>query len=297
VKRPGRGGPADFATRLARAEALIASGGGESVEPLRLLAAVLRYQAAEAEAAVVAAGNSAGPVAAGWEERLAAGRFPLLDLDAAVAGLAVGIAPALAALDRDRPGGVLPEPLAVAARALAGAPPSQRVSVVESWLDDPAAADPRLAFWVRVAAGPVLETARAAIDTPSREDWAGAACPACGGPPQASVIAEESGEFMGGSPRSLVCGRCAGWWTFARATCPWCAEDDPRRLAGFVPDGRRVVRVDACETCRGYVKTFDLRALGGVEVVPLVDDVATLTLDVWAHDHGFHRPLVSFAGV
>ncbi|HLF41345.1 MAG TPA: formate dehydrogenase accessory protein FdhE, partial [Acidimicrobiia bacterium] len=141
------------------------------------------------------------------------------------------------------------------------------------------------------------EPARAAVPTPSRDDWTGRACPACGGLAQASVIAEESGEFMGGSPRSLVCGRCAGWWTFPRATCSWCGEDDPRKLSPFVPDGRRGVRIDACDTCRSYVKTFDLREAGGAAVVPLVDDVATVSLDVWAHEQGLSRALVSLAGV
>ena len=115
--------------------------------------------------------------------------------------------------------------------------------------------------------------------------------------PQVSVIAEESGEFMGGSPRSLVCGRCAGWWTFPRAICAWCGEADPascrlrpRRTPGSA-------RIDGCETCASYLKTFDLRAPGGADVIPLVDDVATVSLDLWAHDQGLARPLVSFAGV
>jgi FdhE protein len=57
------------------------------------------------------------------------------------------------------------------------------------------------------------------------------------------------------------------------------------------------VRIDACDTCRAYVKTFDLRESGGKDVVPLVDDVATLTLDVWAHEQGLRRSGVSLAGV
>jgi FdhE protein len=57
------------------------------------------------------------------------------------------------------------------------------------------------------------------------------------------------------------------------------------------------VRIDACDTCRAYVKTFDLRERGGKDVVPLVDDVATLTLDVWAHEQGLQRSGVSLAGV
>src|SRR5258705_809288 len=108
----------------------------------------------------------------------------------------------------------------------------------EGWRDGRAGPEPVLGFWARVAGGPILEGARAAIATPSRDEWTGAACPACGGPAQASVIAEESGEFMGGSPRSLVCGRCAGWWTFPRSMCTWCGEGDPRRLPSYVPDER-----------------------------------------------------------
>jgi formate dehydrogenase formation protein len=239
--------------------------------------------------AVVAA---AGAMAAGAELRLAAGRFPLLDLPAAVTPIAAEIPLAVAGLPTE-----LPEPLVAAGMALTEAGAAGREGLVEAWLEDPAGPEPVLGFWVRVAGGPVLEGGRAAIATPSRDEWTGAACPGCGGPAQVSVIAEESGEFMGGSPRSLVCGRCAGWWTFPRAICTWCGESDPRRLPSFVPDERRAVRIDGCETCSSYVKTFDLREPGGIELVPLVDDVATVSLDLWANDQGLTRHLVSFAGV
>jgi formate dehydrogenase maturation protein FdhE len=292
-RRPGRGAPGDFEARLARAEDLLAGPGGVAEGPLRLLAAVVRHQQASASSPEAVA--AAARLSEGAAERLAAGRFPLLDLDAAVAPLADGIVTAVAVLAE--PGGVAPEPLAAAGRPLGAAPALERMGLVEDWLEDPAAPDPRAAFWVQVAAGSVLEPARAAIATPSREEWTGRACPACGGLPQVSVIAEESGEFMGGSPRSLVCGRCAGWWTFPRATCAWCGQDDPRRLASYIPDGNRSVRIDSCEVCSVYVKTFDLRQAGAQEIVPLVDDVATVALDIWAYEQGLRRPLVSLAGV
>jgi FdhE protein len=190
---------------------------------------------------------------------------------------------------------VIPAPLADAAGHLHDLPPDDRVTLVEAWLDDPALVDPRLGFWVQVAAGPLLERAAAPREPPS--DWQGSACPVCGGRPQASVIAEESGEFMAGSPRSLVCGRCATWWAFRRATCVVCHQEDPRQLDGFLEDERRWVRVDTCSSCRSYVKTFDLRQTGARDVVPLVDDVATLALDVWAQQRGYARPSPSLAGV
>ena len=295
-----RGGPGDFEYRLARAEKLLAAprGGGGAAGPLALLASVLRFQTGRAAVPAVVA--AAGAAAAGAELRLAAGRFPLLDLAATVAPIAAEIPLAVAALTE---GGVeLPEPLtaagrALAGRALAGGASPEREALVEAWLDDVAGPEAVLGFWVRVAAAPILEAARVPVVTPARDDWTGSACPACGGLPQASVIAEESGEFMGGSPRSLVCGRCAGMWSFPRAICTWCGEADPRRLPSFVPEERKAVRIDGCETCGNYVKTFDLREAGGPDLVPLVDDVATVSLDLWAHDQGLARPLVSFAGV
>jgi FdhE protein len=57
-----------------------------------------------------------------------------------------------------------------------------------------------------------------------------------------------------------------------------------------------VVRVDCCETCHGYVKTFDLRQAAARDVVPIVDDVATLSLDLWVQARGFQRASFSFAG-
>jgi hypothetical protein len=294
-----RGGPGDFDGRLARAEQLLAApgGGGGAAGPLKLLAAVLRFQSARAAASAVVA--AAGAAAAGAELRLAAGRFPLLDLAAVVEPIAAELPLPVSHLAGGGagPGIELPEPLAAAGRALAVGSAEEREALAEAWLEDVAAPEAVLSFWVRVAGAPILEVARAQVATPDREAWAGSACPACGGLAQASVIAEESGEFMGGSPRSLVCGRCAGQWTFARALCTWCSEADPRRLPSFVRDERRAVRIDGCETCGSYVKTFDLREPGGVELVPLVDDVATVALDLWAQDQGLVRPLVSFAGV
>src|SRR2546429_7113915 len=48
---------------------------------------------------------------------------------------------------------------------------TERGGLVEAWLEDPGGPEPVLGFWVRVAAGPILEAARAAIATPSRDDW------------------------------------------------------------------------------------------------------------------------------
>ena len=142
-------------------------------------------------------------------------------------------------------------------------------------------------FW-SVAEAPIVERAAAQATVPTKELWHEARCPICGGLPKLSVIAEESGEFMRGAARYLICGRCATAWGFARATCPNCREHHPQRLGVFTNERWPWARVDSCETCKTYIKTFDLRLPGSREVAPLVDDVATLTLDLWAIDHGLH---------
>jgi formate dehydrogenase accessory protein FdhE len=279
VRRGPRGGPGALGARLARAEQLLDDGRpGAAGAPLEVVVAVLRHQQARAGVAPAAPARSD------------AGRFPLLDLERAAPSIVSELAPAVAALR-----GAVPPTLAEAGDHLQALAPSEAAAVVETWFDDVALVEPRLAFWVQVAAGPVLESGADRVAVP--DEWTGAACPVCGGQPQASVIAEESGEFMAGSPRSLVCGRCATWWPYARITCALCGEEDSRLIESFLVEGRRSVRVDTCATCRGYVKTFDLRQPGAVDIVPLVDDVATLTLDVWAQQRGLRRSASSLAGV
>jgi FdhE protein len=217
-------------------------------------------------------------------------RLPLLDLDATAPVIVDEVGSAVDALQA-----VVPAPLSEAGSNLRTLEPSQFAAVVDTWIDDVTLVDPRLGFWLGVAAGPVIEQGARAVVAP--DGWKGSACAVCGGLPQASVIAEESGEFMAGSPRSLVCGRCASWWSFPRATCVACGEEDPRSMESFLVEEQRWVRVDSCGTCRGYIKTFDLRERGAVEVIPLVDDVVSLTLDVWAQQRGFSRPASSLAGV
>jgi FdhE protein len=277
VRRSGRGGPGDYAARMARADHLLQSASGVAHDPLRLMGVVLAYQATQFD-------EPRAPALA------ARGYGPLLDASRAAEEIVAGLPPAITAI---RP--ATTAPLGDAADTLSRLAPSELAACVETWLDDDALVEARLGFWLHAAAGPVLERAALAAAVP--EDWSGAACPVCGGPAHVSVIAEESGEFMAGSPRSLVCGRCATAWRFSRAKCAVCGEDDSSALSSYCAEGRRATRVDTCSTCRAYIKTFDLRQDGARGIVPLVDDVATLTLDVWARERGYSRPTRSLAGV
>jgi formate dehydrogenase maturation protein FdhE len=288
VNRRPRGGPGQFDVRLARAQQLLA-GGGSATAPLTALVTVLRHQHRRASAGEV--GAAVEDIVSRSAERDAASRFPRLATGDSQAAVDVELALAIREV-----GAGLPVALRTAGDELLSISSDERAARISSWLDDPSLVAPPAGFWFQVASAPLLELAAARLGRPSPGAWQGSSCPICGAPAQASVIAEESGEFLGGSPRSLVCARCATWWSFPRAICALCGQDDPRSISGFLVPANRVVRVDCCETCHGYVKTFDLRQAGGAEIVPLVDDVATLHIDLWAQDRGFNRASLSFAG-
>lgn len=256
-----------------------------------MLVTVLTHQRDRAGAPEVVA--EAGRMASGVALNRLTGRWPLLEVQGCAGRLEIEVNQAVDALTAA--GSTLPPALAELGTELVTGPALP--DALLTWLDDPTLVDPRWAFWIGLAAAPIFEVAASRVEVPGRTAWSGSACPVCGGLPQISAIAEESGEFMAGSPRYLICGRCATWWTWPRATCPACGQDDSRRLVSYIADGHRGVRLDACDLCRGYIKTFDLRVEGSGPVIPLVDDVATLTLDIWAHEQGFTRPVLSMAGV
>ncbi|HLK46578.1 MAG TPA: formate dehydrogenase accessory protein FdhE [Bryobacteraceae bacterium] len=107
------------------------------------------------------------------------------------------------------------------------------------------------------------------------------ACPFCGERP---VVAVLRGEGEGGK-RSLVCSLCATEWEFRRLLCPNCGEEKERSLPVYVASEFPHVRVEACDTCRTYIKSVDLTRNG--LAVPVVDELATVALNLWAADHDY----------
>jgi FdhE protein len=120
-----------------------------------------------------------------------------------------------------------------------------------------------------------------------------AACPFCGGPPQVSVLRQDSGTDAGG--RALVCAMCATTWPLRRILCVNCGEEDEHRLHYFHADRFDHVRIDACETCRHYLKAVDLTRLG--LAVPIVDEVASGALDIWANERGYTKVTQNMIGL
>ena len=120
-------------------------------------------------------------------------------------------------------------------------------------------------------------------------------CPRCNGAPQLSILESTSATTGDGGARRLQCATCLTTWPFGRVRCPSCGEEDERKLGYFQSPALEHVRVDACETCKRYLKTIDLGRLGVAE--PLVDEVAGAPLDVWAREQGYEKIELNLVGL
>jgi FdhE protein len=152
-------------------------------------------------------------------------------------------------------------------------------------IDALAASDPStLRVVAQVAAVPLLQACARTIGGAVSPAWWEGYCPVCGAWPTLA-------EFRGlERKRWLRCGRCGIGWEVPWLRCPFCAETNHENLGYLAPeDGETTRKVEVCDTCKGYVKAEPtVRELPWWGV--LLDDVATVPLDVAALDRGYHRP-------
>jgi FdhE protein len=108
-------------------------------------------------------------------------------------------------------------------------------------------------------------------------------CPDCSGPPVVSLL-REAGH---GARRSHVCGLCFTESAAQRLGCFACGEDRVEALSVFRTDATDPARIDACDSCKVYLKTIDLTRDGSA--CPIGDDLASVSLDLWAREQGYRR--------
>lgn len=119
-------------------------------------------------------------------------------------------------------------------------------------------------------------------------------CPACGGLPQVAYF-EVSSEALVAGTRRLVCSRCSSTWPLTRLTCAACGEQASSRLPIFNEKQMFThIRIDACESCKRYILSIDLKKDG--RAVPLVDELAALPLDLYAQEHGYAKIVPNLMG-
>jgi len=115
-------------------------------------------------------------------------------------------------------------------------------------------------------------------------------CPLCGGKPAVGVLRSEGD----GAKKSLICMLCAHEWLFRRIYCPACGEEREPQMAFYSAPEIAHVRVDVCDTCHTYLKSIDLTKTG--LAVAVVDELATIPLDLWAREHGYEKLQINLLG-
>jgi len=157
-----------------------------------------------------------------------------------------------------------------------------------TWDDLLRSADPMHAFFARVLLqAQTEERARAAQIPPGVQPQ----CPFCGEKPVAAVLRPEGD----GAKRYLLCSLCFTEWEFRRLLCPHCGEENKDKLPVYTAEEFPHVRVEACDTCRVYLKSVDLTKNG--LAVPEVDELASIALDLWAAEHGYKKLQTNLFGL
>jgi FdhE protein len=113
------------------------------------------------------------------------------------------------------------------------------------------------------------------------ERWLRGYCPTCGSPPA-------MGQLIGFDPgrlRLLSCGCCSTRWRYRRIGCPFCETGNDHRLATLMIEGESHLRIDHCDSCRAYLKTY----VGEGSESLWLTDWTSLHLDIIARDHGLKR--------
>jgi FdhE protein len=143
-------------------------------------------------------------------------------------------------------------------------------------------ATPSQNFLARAFLQPYAEFARDRSEA-RWEGYTGSTCPFCGRKPGVGVLRP----LGDGGQRSLLCSFCLAEWTFRRIVCANCGEEDYKRLPVYSAAQFEHVRVECCDGCKRYLKTVDLTKTGLAN--PVVDELASIPLDLWARDRGYEK--------
>ncbi|OGQ08898.1 MAG: hypothetical protein A2026_17710 [Deltaproteobacteria bacterium RBG_19FT_COMBO_46_12] len=143
-----------------------------------------------------------------------------------------------------------------------------------------------LSFLIQSSIKPSIEAGRQQLESElESETWLKGDCPLCGSLPSLSLLKEEVGK------RYLFCSYCSYQWRIDRLLCPFCNNTEQEFLKYFYGEREETYRIDLCDKCHQYIKTIDYRMLE--ELDPVLEDLATLHLDILASQKGYQRPIPS----
>lgn len=153
--------------------------------------------------------------------------------------------------------------------------------LLEYWQRQPGSASPARALIAYSLLQPYAQHVTSRMNIAAADTSAD--CPVCGNAPLVSLLRQ----YGDGGKRSLCCFLCSTEWEFKRTICVNCGEQNKDKLPVFTAEQIEQARVEACDSCRTYIKAIDLTKDGNA--VPEVDDLATLALDFWAQEQHYSR--------
>ena len=110
-------------------------------------------------------------------------------------------------------------------------------------------------------------------------------CPVCGRRP---VIADLR-KYREGRTRDLVCGGCGTRWLYARVGCVYCGNENLEKMHTLEPTDSDIMRLDICDVCDSYIKTYRGPANGSDADAIYRQDWASVHLDLLAEEKGLHK--------
>ena len=166
---------------------------------------------------------------------------------------------------------------------------AERENLLRSYWEHTGIPSPEAQFFARVLLQPYAESLalRGVPDMDSAEP----VCPFCSSRPVAGILRGE-GE---GAKRSLLCSLCSTEWQYRRIICPNCGEENKDKLPVYTAADPDHVRVEACDSCKTYIKSVDLTKNG--LAVPVVDELATVSLAIWADEQGYTKLETNLLGM
>ncbi|HXL23578.1 MAG TPA: formate dehydrogenase accessory protein FdhE [Candidatus Dormibacteraeota bacterium] len=187
----------------------------------------------------------------------------------------------LALVEENGPGN-----LVAASKVVGGLPAESWMAALSAYWKTAGVSDQAIGafaqFFARAVMQPCAEIAGERVVAPPQVVTRNT-CPRCEGRPLLGVLRVEGD----GGKRFLLCSFCLQEWEFRRILCPTCGETAEQKLPVYVAEQMPHVRVEACDTCKLYLRTIDLTEDG--HAVPIVDDLAALPLTLWAQEHGYSR--------
>lgn len=150
------------------------------------------------------------------------------------------------------------------------------------WRNSENDARPAEAFLLHAFLQPIAEHVAASSELGQQEPRV-PVCPFCERKPACGILRPEGD----GAKRSLVCSFCSTEWDYRRLICPGCEQEDVEKLPIYTADEFPNIRIEACDVCKTFIKTVDLTKDG--RPIPLVDEIGSVPLTLWAEEKGYHK--------